>query len=703
MVLKQVILKKGRVSVEEQAVPLPRPNEVLVRVAFSLVSTGTELRSIEARKKPVMQALKEKALVEKFKELIRKRGFLEAVRIAQTRISAPVALGYSNSGIVVEVGEGVRDIKPGDRVACAGAGYATHSSYALVPKNLVAKVPREVSLEDAAFATVGAIALQGVRRAKPTLGERFVVMGLGLIGVIAAQLLKANGVRVLSTDVSGKKVALAKSLGLEAVDSSKASVEQVVKQFAGLQGADAVLITASTPSNDLINQAMKLARKKGRVIIVGDVGLNLEREEFYKKELDVLISTSYGPGRYDREYEEKGVDYPLSYVRWTAQRNMQAFLEMLSEGKVEVGKLVDTVYDVEDAPEAYEKLARKELGVVVFKYAREPVVRKVEVSGARGSVKGKIKVGLIGPGKFATSTLLPALRRIPDYFLHAVAGRQSHEAKNVATSYGAAYFSTDAAELVEDEKIDLIVIATPHNLHGPLVIQALQKGKHIFVEKPLTIKEGELRKIEGMVKSLKRQVLMVGHNRRYAPFAAQLKAEFPAPPRVMLYRVNAGFVPSEHWTQDLEIGGGRILGEGVHFFDFFNYLSDSAPAKVSASSIGTDVMQGVVDDNISATVEFENGDLATLVYASLGGPGMDKEHFEIFAGGKSAALKDFFELSVFDHKRKTWSGKQNKGHFNELLKLAQAIQGKYDASADLEDAILAMQTAFEVKKKITGL
>lgn len=687
-----VVLEGGKVVVRDVAVPSPGPNEVLVKVYRSAVSTGTELHSIQTRKNVYIEALKDPRLRERFFNLVKRWGLLKAYRVAKSKVSLPVPLGYSNAGVVVSVGENVTEFKPGDRVACAGGGYAVHASYVTVPKNLVVKIPDGVSFDDAAFVAIGSIALQGVRRANPTLGERFVVIGLGLIGVLTAQILKADGVEVLGADIDPRKIERARKLGIHAVHSK--DLEKEVRFLTDGVGADGVIITAAAKTSAIVNQALEIVRKKGRVVIVGDVGLSFKREEWYKKEVDVLMSTSYGPGRYDPLYEEQGIDYPLPYVRWTENRNMRAFLELLAKGSVKIP--LDGVFPVEEAPNVYERLAKGELNVVAFSYAEEEPKRVVVIRPNAKPVTGSIRVGLIGPGSFATSVHLPNLSKSPDYEIVAIAGKNGASTETVAKKFGARYYTTDYRELLKDENIDAVFITTRHNLHTPMLLEALKAGKHVFVEKPIAISLSEL---ENVRKALKRSstVVMVGHNRRYSPYVRKVKEVITHAPRMVAYRVNAGFLPSEHWVHGPE-GGTRIVGEGVHFFDVLLYLFDSAPSKISASYIGP--AGGYrSDDNVLVSMEFESGDVGSVLYTALGSSSVEKEYMEAFGEGKVVQMWDYMRLDV--NGRTVLKGAQDKGYIDEINLFARAIRGEdYSWRRHLQDALLATEIAIKVRDKL---
>ena len=687
-----VVVSGGKVVVKDVAAPSPGPNEILVKVYRSAVSTGTELHSIFARKNVYLNALKDPQLRQKFFNLVKRWGLLKAYKVAKSKVSLPVPLGYSNAGIVEAVGENVTAFKPGDRVACAGAGYAVHASYAVVPKNLVVKIPDGVSFDEAAFVAIGSIALQGVRRANPTLGERFVVTGLGLIGILTAQILQADGVKVLGADIDPKKIERARSLGIPAVHSK--DLKKEVQFFTDGVGADGVIITAAAKTSAIVNQALEIVRKKGRIVIVGDVGLSFKREHWYKKEVDVLMSTSYGPGRYDPLYEEGGVDYPLPYVRWTENRNMRAFLELVAEGKVKIP--IDGVFPVEGAPTVYERLANGELNVVAFSYTEEEPKKVIVIRPNAHPVSGRIRVALIGPGSFATSVHLPNLSKSEDYELVAIAGKTGLSTDSIARKFRVNYYTTDYHEVLSDENIDAVFITTRHNLHTPMVVEALEAGKHVFVEKPIAISLDELERVKKAIEKSDR-VVMVGHNRRYSPYIRKVAELLTHAPRIFTYRVNAGFIPNEHWVHGPE-GGTRIVGEGVHFFDLLLYLSDSEPKKISAHYV--DAMGGYrSDDNVLVSMEFESGDVGSMVYTALGSSSVEKEYLEAFGEGKVIQMWDFMRLDV--NGKTIMRGTQDKGYLDEIALFARAIRGEDDSwRKHLEDALLATEIAIKVRDKL---
>ncbi|MFB0522436.1 MAG: bi-domain-containing oxidoreductase, partial [Candidatus Bathyarchaeia archaeon] len=585
--MKQVLVGKGTIVVEDVSPPVCGNNEVLVANAYSAISIGTELSAIRNRKgSPLAEVLKSSASMKKALGYVKKKGIKEAVSRASKLQETMIALGYSSAGIAVAVGKGITDIDVGDRVACAGGGRANHAEVVAVPRNLVAVIPDAVSSEEAAFTTLGAIAMHGIRRAEREFGETVAILGVGLLGQLAVQIAKAAGHKVIAIDRISERVDLANRMGADlGLVAGKDDVEKEVLYYTDGVGADAVIIYAATPSSEPANQAMRIARNKGRIVVVGDVGMKLERQVFYEKELDFLISRSYGPGRYDPQYEEEGIDYPVGYVRWTENRNMCAFLDMLNDKKIDMKPLIEAIFPVEDAAKVYELIGagKRPLGVLLkydpSKYSAKvgkefSIKRAVEI--APRVVEGKIDVALIGAGSFAKGVLLPILSGIPEYNLRAIATTSAINAKHTASKFKAEYCTTDYREVLEDETVDLVVITTPHNLHYPMIMDAAEAGKAIYVEKPMCLTEEELDKIVKVI-SEKKVPLVVGFNRRYSPLALKAKELLKQKHRPCLinYRVNAGFVPKTSWVQDPEVGGGRIIGECCHFFDLFNYFIES--------------------------------------------------------------------------------------------------------------------------------
>ena len=578
--MKQVILRNGQAVVEEVPAPALLSGGVLVQVAFSCISPGTETATLSTSEVKMGVGLIRSALrhPEKVRQVIasvKTRGFRATKALVQGRLGFGSAVGYSCAGIVAEVDEGVESFRPGDRVACAGAGYANHAEAVVVPQNLTVAVPPAVDLAAAATATLGAIALQGVRRAQPTLGETVGVIGLGLVGQLTVQLLKAAGCRVVGIDLQRTRVELARSLGLdEGLVPTDGGLEARILALTQGFGLDAVILTAATRSDDPVNLAMRLARRKGRVVVVGDVGLDLQRAEMYHKELDLLMSTSYGPGRYDPLYEEGGIDYPFGYVRWTENRNMAAYLDLVAAGKIRLAPLIASVFPLADAAKAYETI-KTEGGplTVLLQNAvaadRRLLERRIVVTPRPRGRDGRLRVAIIGAGGFAQATHLPNLKQLADrYEIRAIVSRQGTSAVAVARQYEAAVAATDYRQVLDDPEVDAVFICTRHHLHAIQAAEALRAGKHVFVEKPMAIAREELadlvKTIQGLQAAGTCPAFMVGFNRRFSPYAVRAKEAIAAHvhPLLVRYRMNAGPLPPDHWVNGPE-GGGEDRGRGL--------------------------------------------------------------------------------------------------------------------------------------------
>jgi len=710
--MRQVFLKKKEVIVEDVPLPVCNENEVLVANVYSAISVGTERSVVTKGKGPsFISVLKSATLMKKALGYVKKRGVREAVSAVRELRAAFTPLGYSSAGVVIAVGKKVTDINVGDEVACAGGGKANHAEVVAIPRNLVAKIPEGVSCEEASFATLGAIAMHGIRRAGRQFGENIVILGVGLLGQLAVQIAKAAGYGVIAIDKDPERIELAKKMGAGlGLIIGKNDVEKEALYYTNGIGADAVVIYAATPSSEPASLAMSLARRKGRIVVVGDVGMSLKRSLLYEKELDFLMSTSYGPGRYDPLYEEKGIDYPIGYVRWTENRNMQAFLDLLKNMKVNVKPLINAVFPVEEAREAYELIVnggKKPLGVLLEYKPSRYLTTTGKVTSAKRAVEitpriieGKINVALIGAGRFAKVTLLPLMSKIPDYNLRAVCSTTGINAKEVAVKYNAEYYTTDYKEILEDENVDLVIIATPHNLHYPLIVDAANAGKAIYVEKPMCLSEEELDDIVKVIEKTK-VPLVVGFNRRYAPLAVKAKKLLGQKHRPYLidYRVNAGFVPGTHWIQDSEVGGGRIVGECCHFLDFFNYIIESEVESICALGIPVNDTTVVANDNVAGAVKWADGSLATLTYTALGHGDLPKERIEIFADGSSIVIDDFKDMHLYGFgARDIRLKKQDKGHNQQLTEICRFLRGEKSNTISFEDCVKAMRMAFETEK-----
>ena len=714
--MKQVLQQVRGGDIEVVDVPSPKllPGCVLVRTAASLLSVGTERASSEfARKNLLQKARMRPDLVREVWNKIRRDGIASTVAAVRSRMDQPSAPGYSSAGTVVAVGEGVTDIQSGDRVACAGAGHAVHAEIACVPRLLLARIPSdsEVSFEHAAAATVGAVALHGVRTAAVQLGDVVGVIGLGLLGQLTVQILKAAGCRVVGMDIDQGRVDLALRLGADAASSSSTSFSDDCMQLSGGRGADAVLITAQTPSSDPVNLAAEVARDRAVITAVGTVGMSLERRTFYEKELDFRVSRSYGPGRYDAAYEQKGVDYPIGYVRWTETRNMEAFLRLLADRKVDIGALITHRFTIDEAHSAYELIAgasrEKFLGVLITfpPSAAETtrVIAEAEKTTARATANASVAIGLLGAGAFATGTLVPAIKQVGDVSLVGVCAANGSHSQHTAKKFGFRYSAADDDTLMNDHAINTIVVATRHNLHARQVVAALHAGKHVFCEKPLCLNEDELRDIVRVYEeqSSSSPLLMVGFNRRFAPLALRLKAFLREihEPLALHYRVNAGFIPADHWLNDPEQGGGRIIGEVCHFVDFLTFLVGAAPVEVEARGLANPGKYS--NDNVISSLRFADGSEGTISYLANGDKSYSKERIEVFGGGAVAVLEDFRRLETVSQGRKQIFRsllRQDKGHRGEWKAFVDAVRSGADSPLALAEIVTTMLATFALEE-----
>jgi predicted dehydrogenase/threonine dehydrogenase-like Zn-dependent dehydrogenase len=720
--MKQVLqhARTGEVTVEEVPAPQLLPGCVLVRIAASVVSAGTERASSEfARKNLLQKAQARPDLVRDVINKVQRDGFLSALQTVRSRLDQPQSPGYSSAGTVIAVGEGVIDIQPGDRVACAGAGCAVHAEIACVPRLLVAHIPAfdpdrggEVSFDEAAFATLGAVALHGIRTADVQLGDLVAVIGLGLLGQLTVQLLKAAGCRVLGMDIDPSRADLAQRMGADAVAASTSAFRDLCSESSRGYGVDSVLITAETPSSDPVNLAGAIARDRAIVVAVGTVGLDIDRKAYYEKELDFRISRSYGPGRYDAAFEQKGRDYPIGYVRWTETRNMEAFVQLLAEKKINLGPLITHRYPIERAQSAYALITgrtREPYLGVVLQYAETCdesralvlVPRALERSSATD-----LNVGVLGAGGFATSTLIPAIKASSASKLVSVCCATGARAQHAAAKFGFQTCTTDDAALIHDPSVNTVVVATRHNLHARQVLAAVTAGKHVFCEKPLCLSEKELAAIVHAVRLPSREHphFMVGFNRRFAPMAVQLKSFFTpvSEPLALTCRINAGYLPPDHWVNDREQGGGRLLGEVCHFVDLLMFLNSAPLVEVEARTVGDSARYS--GDNLMATLRFSNGSVGTISYLASGDRAFSKERIEVFGGGHAAVLEDFRRLDLAHNGRKEtvrsrW--RQDKGHRAEWAAFAESIQKAKEPPIPFEEIICSTLAIFRLEESLS--
>ncbi len=708
--MKQVFIKRGRVLIEDVPAPLLDENSILVEVAYSVISPGTELSGVKKTGESLIdKALKNPEKVKKVVDFLKGKGIKKTMDVIKSQSGGILTPGYSCSGFVIQVGKNITMIKKGDRVACGGAGKASHAEIVSVPTNLVVKIPENCSMEEAASVTLGSIAMQGLRRCNPQLGESVAVIGLGLLGQITIQLLSINGCRTIGFDIRPERVKRAIELGMnKGFVSKRVNVQEEVKNFTENNGVDATIITAATESNDIIQMAMEITRKKGRVVVVGDIGMDVKREPFYQKEIDFLISCSYGPGRYDTNYEEKGIDYPYPYVRWTENRNMKEYLNLIADKKIDFMRLVEGEYKISQASRAYHELqnkARKPLSVVIDyeidKQEDKKLDRKINLKKRVTTRNSTIKVAVIGAGNFATRVHLPNLKSLSNlYSITAIVDVNGALARKVADKFNAEYCATDYMEVLEDDAINLIFITTRHNLHSQIVVGSLRTGKNVFVEKPLALNEKELNNI---IKTYKKSdsLLMVGFNRRFSPpvtraFDIIKERENPI---IILYRVNAGYIPLDNWVHTEE-GGGRIIGEGCHMLDLFRYLTQSEVESVDVSSMSSKKEHISPFDNFSATVKYRDGSICSLIYTAIGSKDIAKEYLEIYCENKVLVIDDFKRLDIYGKNIRGWQGKQNKGHLEELKKFGLAIQEAKRNPIPFDEIIETTKLSFLIDEEV---
>lgn len=708
--MKQVLISRGAATIEEVPVPAIDPGEVLVRVRSSCLSVGTEMSGLRSSAVPLWRrALRQPEKVMTTARMAVDKGIKRTWNLVEEKRNEARATGYSAAGVVVETGAEVNDLSAGDRVACAGGGYAVHAEYVRVPRNLCVPVPDEVDWDCASTVTLGAIALQGIRRARPTMGETFVVIGLGILGQLTVQLLRANGCRTIGIDLAADRIKLAESLGMELSLHADSDVDQVARLTDGL-GADGAIITAATPSDTVISQAFKVCRKKGRVVLVGDVGLNLNREDFYAKEIDFLISTSYGPGRYDHGYEEQGLDYPAAYVRWTENRNMSEYVRLIAENRLRIAPLITARFPIADAAEAYAslKVRRSKSLMVVLTYPDNDAVpvRTIRTRNTTVAKPGTIRIAVIGAGAFARSNHLPNLLDLSNrYAIQTIVSRSGLTASTAAKQFGATMASTDYAEVLEDPEVDAVIIATRHHQHSEMALSALKAGKHVLVEKPLALNAADLGALDKFITSSDHKsipLLMTGYNRRFSNYAVRLKELLRdrSGPFVISYRMNAGYIPLDHWVHGRE-GGGRNLGEACHIYDLFTYLANSEVVQISACAITPKSDHYARNDNFTATLRFADGSVASLTYSAMGNTNFAKETADLHTDGKTAILRDYKKLEIHGGAGAVTSAAPEKGFKAELIAFADGINnGQWPIPWWQQQQVAA--AALEIEEQLTS-
>ncbi|WP_341199933.1 bi-domain-containing oxidoreductase [Croceibacter atlanticus] len=706
--MKQLIqnFKTGDLYVDDVPVPSISQNTVLVENKFSLISAGTERGTVKVGKANLIGKARQRPdLVAQVLQNVKKEGLKATLNKVKTKLDSLKALGYSTSGVVRASMDSNGKFKPGDRVACAGQDYASHAEIVNIPQNLVAKIPDNVSFEDASYTTLGAIALQGVRQAETRLGDKVCVIGLGLLGQLTIQLLKANGCQIFGIDLSNDLVKLAQENGADnALNRADSNLKSTLSTFTDGHGFDSIIITAATPSNDPIELSAEITRKKGKVIVVGAVKMDIPRDpDFYRKELDLRMSCSYGPGRYDINYEENGNDYPYAYVRYTEQRNMETFLALLSSGKISIKHLTTHSFVISEALKAYDiilgKTEEPHIGILLeYPDSNKATSQITTIQKAQAK---NYQVGFIGAGSFAQSYLIPNVKNL-NTTLNTVVTSKGISGKSVAQKFNFLKASTNPDDVLTNKDIQTVFIATPHNSHAKYTINALNENKNVFVEKPLAMTINELNDVKHAYQNSTGK-LMVGYNRRFSSLASKIKDEIKSSlePKVVNIRVNAGFLEKEHWIQNPNVGGGRIIGEICHFVDLAQFFTGSKPVNVSAVSINSENAELTPNDNINITITFQNGSIANIMYLANGDKSLPKELIEVFCGGKVGRILDFRSGYLHSGNKIQKLKLSGKGHKEEVTNFIEVLNSKESELISFESLYLTTLTTFKIHDALT--
>lgn len=718
--MKQIIqnYRTGALELAEVPIPLCSPNKILVKNIASLISIGTERSIIELGKKSLLGKAKARPdLVKQFMDKAKKGGFLKTFKEALGRLDNPTPLGYSSAGIVIEVGNNVHKFSPGDRVACIGAGYASHAGYITVPENLCCEIPDNLTFDEASFGMLGIIALHGIRCARLTFGESVAVIGLGLLGLLTVQILRAYGTNVIGMEIDPAKVEIARRLGVDYVFSSEEDFKNGIERSTNGYGADAVIITAATKSDGPVNTAVDIARYGGRVVLVGVADIHPQRNDMWHKEVEIIVSKAGGPGILDPLYENKGIDYPIGHVRWTENRNLKEFLRLVEEGKVDINSLISHKFKIEEAGAVYKDMLDGKGGPyigVILDYPEESLNvnsykfpdRKVSLKTNQYAKDNGIQptVGVIGAGLFGKALLLPALKDLKELRLHTLSSSSSANTYHSGKKYGFENCSTDYRDVLNNDEMNVVVILTPHSLHAKMVVEALKAGKHVFVEKPLCINEEELREIIESTYKSKDRFVMVGYNRRFSPHALKVSEYLKnrQDPMVINYRINAGFVPSDHWVHSEEEGGSRVIGEICHFVDMMQYLTRSNPVRVYADRISGSNRTSLNSDNVVIVLKFEDGSVGNIIYSASGDKAYSREQIEIFSEGNTIVIKDYKETDFHrSGKKKIFKTfNQEIGYKEELQHFFDVISGKSNLKLTPDEQFYSTLAIFKINEAL---
>lgn len=713
----QAIVKKGTVNAEDISAPNVTNGSVLIKVVNSCISAGTEMSGVLSSGKSIIKrALEQPAYVSKALDMIKSDGIVRAYKRVADKLQSSSPTGYSISGVVIGVGENSSRFKVGDEVAAAGAGLANHAEYVNVPENLVMSMPKGLGFVEASTVTLGGIAIQSVRRSSLAIGEYGVVVGAGILGLLALQILRHSGVRVIVVDVDDTRLKIAQELGAELIINSKdEDPTKTVSNFTGGYGADAVLFTAATSQSEPLSQSFQMCKKRGRVILVGVAGMEISREDMYAKELDFLMSTSYGPGRYDNNYELKGIDYPYAYVRWTENRNMEEYLRLVSVGAIRLEKLINQIFAIHDVKNAFESLknlTRKPL-MVVLDYGKPNMEnlkayldqdRKISLNSVQ-VINDVINVGFVGIGDFALGMHLPNFEKLKNkYRIYATMNKTGLKAKTVAQQCQAKYATTDFRDIINDPQIDLVFITTRHDSHAELTLKALESGKNVFVEKPLATNLEEVEKIKAFYRAENgagKPLLMVGFNRRFSRYAREIKkhTDKRINPLVIHYRMNAGYVPVDHWVFEQ---GGRIIGEACHVIDLMTYFTGANILSVNVESSSPKTAKYSSSDNKSIILKYDDGSICSIDYFSVGNRGLPKEMMEVHFDDKSIIMNDYKSLTGYGVRMSSvTTSVNNKGHFEELEVLYETLKKSDPWPIELWDMIQTTEVAINISKDVS--